>query len=54
MDQAFKFGQMELAMKANGDKIKLMARESSGMQMETSTRESGLMIRLTVMASMFM
>ena len=36
-----KFGQMVLSMKANGKKIRLMAREYFGMYMETNTKGNG-------------
>lgn len=48
----FKYGQMALDMKAIGKIIKLVAKESSGMQMEMSLKENGKMTRPMVMGSM--
>lgn len=41
-------------MKESGKTTKPMARVSSGMQMETSTKENGKMIKLTDMVYTFM
>lgn len=46
MEKELKFGQMEQDMKAFGRKIRLMAKESSGMLMGMYLRESGKTIRL--------
>jgi hypothetical protein len=54
MVQGFKYGLIMPDMKASGERIKLMAVESSGMQMAISMRASGKMIRLTGMVSTFM
>ena len=43
-----------LNTKENGEKIKPMVVESSGMQMEISTRVNGKMTRLMAMVSIFM
>ena len=54
MDQEYKCGLMVLNTKENGALIKLMAKESSGMQMVMFMKDSGLMTRLMVMEFMFM
>ena len=54
MDQVSKFGQMVQSTKVNGDTIKLMAKESSGMLMVTYMKATGKKTRLTVSASTFM
>ena len=41
----FRFGQMELVMKGNGGKTRLMERANFGMQMETSSKASGKTIK---------
>lgn len=49
MDMESKYGQMELVMKENGGKIKLMEEENFGMSMVTYSMESGKMIKQMVM-----
>lgn len=49
MERALRYGQMELDMRDFGERTKLMAKESSGMLMETSLRGNGKMIKRTVM-----
>lgn len=46
MVTGFRSGQMVLAMKENGEEIKLMAEENFGMLMEISSMESGKMTKL--------
>ena len=42
----FKYGQIMLSMRVNGEKTKQMEEVSSGTQMVISTRENGKMIKL--------
>ena len=51
MAKALRSGQMELDMKACGELIKLMEKESSGMWMEIYSKESGKTTRQTDMVS---
>lgn len=51
MEKVPKFGLMELDMKGFGERTKLMAKESSGMLMGTSSKGSGKTIKPTVMES---
>ena len=54
MVQVSKSGQIMLNMKVNGEKIKLMAVENSGMQMVISMRENGKTIKPMVMVYIYM
>lgn len=49
-----KYGLTVLSMKVSGETTKLMARVSSGTQMEMSTKVNGKMIRPTGTVSTFM
>jgi hypothetical protein len=46
MDLEHKYGPMERSMKENGDLIRLMESENSGMLMGMCMKESGLKIKL--------
>ena len=50
----FKFGQIMLSMKVNGERTKLMEEASSGMLTEIFMRENGKTIKLMAMESTFM
>ena len=54
MDQESKSGLIMPGMKVNGGKIRPMAAENFGMQMEISMKENGKMIKLMGTASIFM
>lgn len=53
MDMGFKHGQMEQSTKANGMKVKLMAKVNLLMLMEIYMRGNGKTIRLTAMAFIY-
>jgi len=54
MDMEFKYGQMELNMKDNGNKIGLMEKVSFGMSVEIFMMENGKKIELVVKEDIFM
>ena len=54
MGLGLRFGQMGLSTKVSGAIIKPTERASSGMLMEMSTKENGMMIRQMDMVYMFM
>lgn len=54
MDPVFKYGLIMQNMRVNGEKIKPMGAESSGMPTETSMKVSGRMTKQTDMESIFM
>ena len=54
MDKEFKFGQMEHDIRDNGKIIELMVMDSLFMLMGTFMKETGLMIKLMALVSIFM